>query len=144
MPHTFFMKTLRLKSSLFVGLSVLLFMFPWIGGWKNSALKDIAKPYLGTYECRAAKLDEKDYLAQFSYIRLELKKKGAFTFYYKPTEGKEKREEGKYSFDKKQSALILQANSFPGMKRAFPLKDGVLYVTVPFGERTLHMELEQK
>ena len=59
-----------MKSFILAGVLSLMSLFP---NMQESTLKDIAKPYLGEYECKSAQLGEKDCLEQFSYVRLELK-----------------------------------------------------------------------
>ena len=74
------MKKVKLHSSLLVGAVSLLLAFP---GLPKGDLTDIAKPYLGVYECVEANLGEKDLLCGFDGITLELKDKGEFVLYYK-------------------------------------------------------------
>ena len=62
---------MKLKYSFCAGLAAMLFMLPACG---NGSLKDITKPYLGEYECKNATLGERDYVEEFSFIRLELKR----------------------------------------------------------------------
>ncbi len=138
------MKRNRLKLSFIVGICLLLFIFPALVGWKSSSLKDITKLYLGTYECQEARLNEKDILHDFDYIRLELKKKGKCVLYYAPKEGAKKREEGNFTYDKKNKSITLQGDNFPFFKREFPLDKGELHITLPIGNRTLYLRFEQK
>lgn len=141
--HTACMKIVKLKSSIFVGLTLLLLLFPWVDAWKASSIKDITKPYLGVYECREAKLDDKDYLEKFDYIRLELKSKNNFLLSYKAKGEKVKEEKGSFAYDKKTQTITFQADAIPFMKRKFPLKDGRLLINVAIGEKTLQMRFEQ-
>ncbi|MBE5747035.1 MAG: hypothetical protein E7352_02530 [Clostridiales bacterium] len=135
------MKKLKLRSSLLVGAAVLLFSFP---NFKKGELTDIAKPYLGVYECTDAKLGEEDILPRFDSVKLELKDKGEYTLYFKEKGGKAEKVEGKYRYDKANKTITLYLPNRRLIRRAFPLGKGVLTVTVPYGDKTLRMQFEQK
>ncbi len=135
------MKKIKLKSSLFVGAAALLFSFPAL---QKGELTDIAKPYLGVYDCTEARLSEKDLLERFDDIRLELKAKGEYVLYFKEKGGKVKKVKGKYRYDKDKETLTLHLPNSPFMHRAFPLKKGVLTVSVPYGDKILILQFEQK
>lgn len=137
--HTFAMKTIRLKSSFLVGLCSLLLFF----SQKSGDLKQITKPYLGTYECESATLGVKEYMQDFAYIRLELKKDNAFTIYYKTQDGKKGEESGTYCYDEKTETITFQSKDGT-LKREFPLKKGKLLITVPFASQALVMKFTQK
>ena len=136
------MKTIKLKSSMLAGFMSMLLWFPWVG-WKSSTLKDITKPYLGVYECREAKLDEKDYLQDFDYIRLELKSKNRFVLSYQAKGEKVKEEKGRYQYDKEEQTITFQADGMPFIKRKFPLKNGEVIITSLLGDKTLYIRFEQ-
>ena len=141
--HTARMKTIKLKSSILASFISLLLLFPWMGAWKTSTLKDITKPYLGVYECREARLDDTDYLQSFDYIRLELKNKNRFLLSYKAKGEKGQEEKGRYAYDKENKTIAFQADAMPFIKRQFPLKDGELLITASLGDKTLHMRFIQ-
>ena len=135
------MKKLKIKSSLLVGVTALLFAFPTAG--KND-LTDIAKPYLGVYDCTQAKLSEKDLLANFDDLKLELKDKGEYVLYVKEKGGKAKKVKGKYQYDKKSETITIQVADSRIFHRAFPLKKGVLVINVPYGDKILQLQFMQK
>ncbi len=135
------MKSMKLKSSLFVGLASLLLLFP---NFKKGNLSDITKPYLGIYECKEARLGETDCLKNFSFIHLELKKDGKFIVHYQEEEEERKSLSGKYKYDKGKEVLILQGFDGNFLKREFPLKNGELIVSFSLGEKTLTLKFEQK
>ena len=118
----------------------LMTLFPSV---KESTLSDVAKPYLGEYECKSAQLGSKDYMKKFSYIRLELKDTENFTLYYKEKGEKKKQVSGKYVYDKEKGTLQLTEKSGL-LKREFPLVDGLLTVSLPIGEKFLVLQFEQK
>ncbi len=107
-------------------------------------MTDITKPYLGGYECKSARLGDKEYLEDFSYITLELNKDETFTLYYCPKSGKKGEESGRYSYDEKTETLTLSMGKNNELKRQIPLKDGAFCITVPLGTKTLILQFEQK
>ena len=143
MKHTTRMKTVKLRSSILAGFTILLLLFPWFGSWKTLSLKDITKPYLGVYECHEAKLGEEDCLQNFDYIRLELKRKGLFVLSYQTKGGESKEEKGRYEYEKETQSIIFQAEAMPFIKRQFPLKEGKLIIIVSLGGKNLKMRFEQ-
>ena len=135
------MKKHLLRSSILASITSLLFIFPM---FKKSELKDVAKPHLGIYECKIAKIDEVDYLDKFSYIRLELKDRNKYELTYLEKGGKEGKKTGAYRYDKKQETLTIYLDSAKLVKREFPLKKGVLSLSIAIGEKTMYAQFEQK
>ena len=135
------MKKLKIKSSLLVGAGVLLFSFSNV---KTGELTDIAKPYLGVYDCTQAQWNEEDKLALFDDLKLELKDKGEYVLYYKEKGKKTKKVKGKYRYDKERKSITLCLPNGPCIRRNFPLQKGVLTITVPYKNNTLHLQFEQK
>ena len=135
------MKKHVIKSSMLAGLATLLFALP---NFKKGELKDIAKPHLGIYECKIARIDEVDYLSRFSYIRLELKDGGKYELTYREKQGGEKRKTGKYRYDEKKETLTLYLDEVGLVKKEFSLKKGVLSVHITLGEKTMQLQFEQK
>ncbi len=132
---------MKLKYSFCAVLAALLFTLPACG---NGSLKDITKPYLGEYECKSATLGEKDYVEDFSFIRLELKKDNEFTLSYSAKNGRKGEETGTYTYDEKEETLIITYGDFGVLKRKFPLKNGEIYVTLPIGRQTLSLKFARK
>ncbi len=129
----------KLKSSILAGLSALLLLFPSA----KSSLPDIAKPYLGVYECTQATLGGKDLLDKFSTVLLELNDDENFTLVYEEKGVKRKQIKGKYDYDEKRGVLTLSEKS--GIfKREFPLNGGRLTITFPVGGKTAVLQFEQK
>ena len=135
------MKRHVVKSSMLAGVVTLLFALP---NFSKGDLKDIAKPHLGIYECKIARVDETDYLEHFSYIRLELKDGGRYELAFREKEGAEKRKTGKYRYDEKRETLTLYLDDVGIVKKEFPLKKGILSVQVALGEKTMCLQFEQK
>ena len=124
-----------------VGAAALLFAFPTTS---KGELTDIAKPYLGIYDCTQAQLGDDDLLARFDDVKLELKDKGEYVLYFKEKGGKTKKVKGKYHYEKESETITLHVRDRRVFRRAFPLKKGVLTVCVPYGDKTLRLKFEQK
>ncbi len=134
------MKKHVLKSSLLAGLLSFLALLTPI----KSELKDVASPHLGFYECENATLAGEDLMGEFDYVRLELKSDESFVLYYSKKGEKESKETGKYRYDREKEEIRLSAGEGSGIKRTFPLKDGVIFVTLRLGTKTLRMQFKQK
>ena len=124
-----------------VGLVTLFFSLP---NFKKGDLKEIAKPHLGIYECKIARIGEEDYLERFSYIRLELKDGGKYELTYREKQTAEKRKTGKYRYDEQRETLTLYLDELGIVKKEFPLKKGILSVQVALGEKSMLLQFEQK
>lgn len=135
------MKKHVIRSSVLAGIASLLFVFPI---FKKGELKDITKPHLGIYECKTAQIDEVEYLDRFSYIRLELKDGGKYELTYCGKGGKEGKKTGAYRYDSKKETLTVYLDSTKLVKKEFPLRKGVLSLTVSLGEKTMYAQFEQK
>ena len=131
----------KLRSSILAGLASLLVLFP---AWKNSSLKDITKPYLGVYECESATWGQREYLEEFSYIRLELLPKNVFKLYFELKAGKKGEERGKYEFDKERGVITLSLDGREEIKRDFPLEKGSIVFSLPIASKMLVMKFTQK
>ncbi len=139
--HTEDMKKFKVKSSLLAGAAALLFSFSAL---QKGELTDIAKPYLGIYDCTEARLSDKDLLERFDDVKLELKAKGEYVLYFKEKGGKTKRVKGKYHYDREKEIVTLHVPHSRVIRREFPLKKGVLTVSVPYGDKILILQFEQK
>ena len=131
----------KLKSSVLAGLAAILTLFP---AWKNSSLKEIAKPYLGVYECESATWGQRDYLEEFSLLRLELQPKNEFVLSYELKNGKKGKEQGKYEVDEKRKVLILTLGGNEEFTREFPLQKGSIVFSLPIASQMLVMKFTQK
>ena len=129
-----------LKSSIAAGLLSLLFCFAPKGG----TLKDIAKPYLGEYECKSARLGDKDFLDELKYLRMELKPNNVCVLRYCPKNGKTREWSGEYDYDRQTQTLRLRGEGQTAFDKRFPLKEGMLTVAFPVGEKTMILTFAQK
>ncbi len=130
----------KVRSSILAGLAALLLS---ACSWKDTQLTDIAKPYLGTYECTQAHLGSLDLLDRFTDIRLELKDEENFILLYKEKGKEGKKLEGKYRYDEERGVLIA-TDAKEGLRREFPFAQGKLTVTFPVGRRNFVMQFERK
>ena len=126
------------KSPIVVGLVVMLSMLPNL---RKGELKDVAKPHLGFYQCTEAKLQGQDLLSRFDKIDLELKSDGTFVLRYCEKGGRLRTETGQYEYHREKGTVVLQGKN---IRREFPLKKGVLTVTLSLAGETLHLKFEQK
>ena len=138
------MKTIKLRSSLLVGICVLLAAFSNFFALKNSSLKEISKPYFGIYECERARLGDKDLLLEYAKLTLELRRGGVFTLHYCEKNGREGELQGRYSYDEKTQTITFQAEPLKGLKREFTLRKGVLTLSFPILDKQLCLIFKQK
>jgi hypothetical protein len=138
------MKTIKLRSSILLSLVLFIFAFPWWNTLKAQPLTEVAKTYLGTYECKLAQLNNKNLLEDFSYINLELKKENECTIYAKPKQGKEKRVEGEYRYNEDRETITFYSDVYSFIKKEFPMKQGKIHIVLRQGDKTLIMQFEQK
>ncbi len=129
----------KVKSGLLGGLIAWAMM---LSGCGSASLKEITNPHWGIYECTQAKLNDKDYLALFSYIHLELKEDGVFILHYRVCDGMPQEETGEYVYDREKGSFIIVGKE--SFQREFSLKEGRLTISVPIGEQTLTLAFEQK
>ncbi len=135
------MKKTTLKSSLLVGVFTLAFCLPACG---KATLPEITKPYVGEYECKSATLGEKEYLDEFSFVRLELHADDTFTLSYASKDGKKGQETGKYAYDFEKETISFLGLGDYAIERTFPLKNGQIDLTIALGKQTLHIRFAQK
>ncbi len=119
----------------------MLFCF---GSLKNQTLPDMSKPYLGEYECKQATFSGRDYLQDFDFIRLELKKDESFILSFTEKAGKKHEVEGKYHYDKKKQTICFTIDEAEGFKREFPFQKGKMDINLSIAGKTLLLRFEQK
>lgn len=134
------MKKNVLKSSILAGAAALLFSF---STFTKGSLTDITKPYTGVYECKSATLGDREYVEEFSYIRLELNPDETFSLYYCPKDGKPKEQTGRYRYEKERGTICFTLGDKNVIKREFPLENGEIVISLPFGVKTLTARFEQ-
>ncbi len=126
----------KIKSSALAGICALLFVC------SSGSLTEIAKPYLGSYECTEAKLGATDLLGEFKEIRLELLDGENYQIVYLEKGQERKKVGGKYAFNQEKGVLTLVDKG--GFNREFPFTDGKLTVSFPVGNRQAVIVFERK
>ncbi len=137
------MQVTKLKSSIITGLISLFFLSPWVGKIQDHGLRDVVKPHLGIYECRLAQWDGRDYLEEFEYIKLELKKDDSFTITAKSKLYGMKKGEGNYEYDATRESIVFHAMDNSSVYREGTLKEGVIFLFIPIAGRTAQFEFER-
>ena len=127
-----------IKSPLLAGVIALLSILP---NSSKSELKDVTKPHLGFYECTEAKLDGRDFLSRLEKMDLELREDETFVLHYCKKGKKAQTEEGRYHYDREKGVVTLIGDT---MQREFPLKEGVLSITLTVGKDTFTLKFRQK
>lgn len=115
-----------------------------LSSFRTGKLTDIAKPYLGEYECKSATVGEEDYLDSFNSVIMELKKDGTYSLRCKGKDGKMHEIKGKYEYDSAREKVTFFSDEKQDFKREFPLKDGILTVCFQIGGKAAVFQFEQK
>lgn len=131
---------MKIQSALLSALGAMLFSF----SGKYDTLKDIAKPYLGEYECKIATLSGEDYLEQFRTLVLELKSENEYELRYQLKNGYKGKDGGKYTYDAERQTLRLSKGEKGEWKRDIPLQNGKISLSITVGEKILYLQFEQK
>lgn len=108
-------KRIILKSAAFASaavLSPLLLNVSELGG-----LKDVAQPYLGTYECEQIFFGGEERTDDFDYLRIELRPKGELKLFCKEKDGHKWEKEAKYSYDAETNKLTILPTSAEWKRR---------------------------
>lgn len=136
-------KQIKLKSAAFASVaafSPLLFNVSALGG-----LQDIAKPYLGTYECEKIFFGNEDATDRFDYIRIELMSEGEMKLLYKEKEGKRGEAKAEYSYDVEKNVLTITADVMgQEKKKSVPVEKGAFDLSVRYGGKMLLMKFVRK
>ena len=110
---------------------------------KDGSLEDITKPYLGEYHCISATLGDREYVDDFSFITLDLKKDGAFVLRYETKEGIKGEQSGEYVYDKESETVTFSIGGKNPLKKRFPLKDGKIQIDFRVGKKMFNVKLQQ-
>ena len=78
----------------------------------------------------------------FTDIRLELKSDETFSLRYQTIDGRKGEETGKYTYNPQTQTVCLELGQ--GVKRCFPLKNGILSISFPIGDKLLNAQFEQR
>lgn len=116
---------------------------PQVKSDKNG-LKDVAKPHVGVYDCITAQFGDKDLLADFRYLRLELQAGGGFVLRYADKFGKSGKTEGEYAYDRARGKITFRHPKLQGVEQEFFLKNGEITLCFPVGNRQILLKFARK
>lgn len=131
-----------MKSSVLVGVFCLLLT---ANGWsKDGKLTDVARPYLGTYECETLYFGGDDKLGDFDYFRLEILSDGTMKLLYKAKDKDPKEVPLKYEYDSnKQEVTVRGQWGIIKSQQTFPLKNGELNAMLRFGSKQIIVKFKK-
>ncbi len=138
------MKRIRniIKSSALVGAFCLLLT---ANGWsKDGKLTDIARPYLGTYECETLYFGGENKLDDFDYFRLEIASDGTMKLVYKAKNKDPKEIPLKYEYNSDKQEITVRGQwGIVKSQQTFPLKNGELNATLRFGGKQIIVKFKK-
>ncbi len=98
---------------------------------KGDSLKEIAKPYLGVYECERLYYGSEDKKDIFEYLRVELKTKGELLVTYKLKKGESGKVPLSYEYDFEEKTLRVTGQwMLLKIDKKFPLANGEITVVM--------------
>lgn len=108
-----------------------------------TGLKDVARPYLGVYECKYARLGETDLLEELDYITFSLLHRDVFKIEFRDKNGVRGLYRGHYTFSEKDKTITINENIF-GKKvtKTFSAERGTIQVNLKFGDEALSIKFE--
>lgn len=128
----------KLKVSILVPLMALT-----LNAMALTGLKDAARPYLGTYECKYVMLGEENLLEEMEYINFELLPKSIFKIEFKDKNGVKGLYRGHYSFNEKEGTITIDENIFgKKVSKTFSAENGTIQVNLIFGSTPLSIKFE--
>lgn len=133
----------RLKTAAWISALLLPSLLSW-NAEKLGGLKEIAKPYLGGYECTDARLGGRDLAERFDELRLELEKNGTYRLICAKEGERKTVRTGNYRYDEKENAVVLYAE-YKGKtrKKSFPLKNGAIEIKATVNRKLLYLRFEK-
>lgn len=136
-------KRIKLKSAAFasaLALSPLLFNASAAG-----SLQEIAKPYLGTYECEQIFFGSENRTDRFDYVRIELMPEGEMKLLYKEKNGKSCELEATYTYDVEKNILTISAELLGEVrKKSVAVEKGAFDISARYGGKMLLMKFVRK
>lgn len=98
------MKRFRLTGAFCVLVCVLSLFFA-VGAKKEESVKEIAKPYIGTYSCERILFGGEERTEEFSRLSVELKANGTFTLSATDKRGRKYSGGGEYVYDRESDEI---------------------------------------
>lgn len=136
-------KQIKLKSAAFCSAALLS---PFLANVSSlGGIRDVARPYLGVYECEELYFGEENKKDRFDYVRIELLPEGEMKLFYKEKEGRKRTLEARYSYDTKTDTLTVYADvAGEEKKKQFSVEKGKIDVSVRYGGKMLMMKFVRK
>lgn len=108
-----------------------------------TGLKDVSRPYLGTYECKYVMLGDKNLLDDMDYINFALLPKNIFKIEFRDKKGVKGLYRGHYTFSEKDGEITINENIFgKRVSKTFSAENGVIQVNLIFGDSPLSIKFE--
>lgn len=117
-------------------VSACIFMPLLLGNAKQSDLKEISKPYAGTYACKEMKYGERDLSEYISAAMLELKNDGTYVLSVEMKNGKTRKSAGDYEVNGETIAFIDKTKKH-APRRVFSRRNDEIEVVTMLHGKTL-------
>lgn len=136
------MKKIKFFNFLVVILCCLLFCS---NAWsKDGELKDISRPYLGTYECEELYFAGEDLIGKFAFLKVELKTDGGCVYYREKKSRSTKKIPFTYEYNREKKELWASGQwGIFKIEKSFPLKKGEIHVVIPIANLTLKAKFKK-
>ena len=108
-----------------------------LGNAKQSDLKEISKPYAGTYACKEMRYGERDLSEYISAATLELKNDGTYVLSVEMKNGKTRKSAGDYEVNGETIAFIDKTKK-NAPRRVFSRKNDEIEVISTLHGKTLY------
>ena len=118
-------------------VSACIFMPFLLGNVKKSDLKEISKPYAGTYECKKMQYGDRDLKEYVNGAFLELKNDGTYVLTVKLKNGKTRQSKGDYEVEGETIAFIDKTKK-NAPRRVFSRKNDEIEVIATLHGKTLY------
>lgn len=128
------------------GFCAATFLSPFLLGAKGDGIKEITKPYLGTYDCKRVVLGEEDWTERYALLRLEIAKNGKITLLLRERGKPMIRLNAKYVFDEESGTLtVFKDKKNERASGHYRLsEDGDLILTTRIGGKLLYIAFSKK
>jgi len=132
------MNNFRLRSVFFLpGLAAL------INVSSMGTLKDLSRPYLGTYDCEYIRMGSEDLLKKFDYVTAELKPEGIFKIEFKDLRGVKGLYRGHYVFDESDGTIKIDESIFgKRVTKSFSAENGEIIANLLYGDKLLAIKFK--
>lgn len=134
------MKHIKLRS-----LAAIPFLLCAIDLAAMTNLKDISKPYAGTYDCEYILFNGDNLLDKFDYVQMELLPSGLYKIEFRDANGIKGLYRGHYTYDTKEEKITIDENIFgKKVSKTFPVEKGEISVPVQYGDLLLYVKFKMR